>query len=297
MSRTPPDPSLVRGATVLITGAGHGMGALYARRAAREGAASLALWDRDATAIEQLAAELSAQGVDARAYPVDISQQQQIASAAADTRADLGTPTLLVNNAGIVRGAMFWEHDPERDIEQTMLINSLGPMWLTREFLPDMMADASRPRRILNVASAAGTMPNPRMSVYAASKWALYGWSESLRLELERSGHRHLAVTTFCPSYISTGMFDGARGPLLTPVMTPERAVEKAWRAMLRGTPVVMTPWTVKSASMLRGALPTRAWDLVADRIFQVYSSMDQFTGRRTPERSDRRTAPGIGPS
>lgn len=78
-------------------------------------------------------------------------------------------------------------------------------------------------------------------------------------------------------------MFDGARGPLLTPVMTPERAVEKAWTAMLRGTPVVMTPWTVKSASMLRGVLPTRAWDLIADKIFHVYSSMDQFTGRTSP--------------
>ena len=128
----------------------------------------------------------------------------------------------------------FWDHTPDRDIALTMDINALAPMYVTLEFLPDMMADAGRPRRILNVASAAGTVSNPRMSVYAASKWAVIGWSDSLRLELEQQGYGHLKVTTFCPSYISTGMFEGARGPLLTPLMTPEDAVDRAWRATAR---------------------------------------------------------------
>jgi short-subunit dehydrogenase len=118
------------------------------------------------------------------------------------------------------------------------------------------------------------------MSVYAASKWAMIGWSESLRLELARDGHAHIAVTTFCPSYISTGMFEGARGPLLTPIMTPARAARAAWEGMLAGRPLVSKPWTVKLAMALRGVLPTRVWDLIADRVFHVYSSMDRFTGR-----------------
>ncbi|MBN9612755.1 MAG: SDR family NAD(P)-dependent oxidoreductase, partial [Actinobacteria bacterium] len=189
-------------------------------------------------------------------------------------------PDILINNAGIVRGALFWEHDPERDIELTMQINTLAPMWLTREVLPTMIADGSRPKRILNIASAAGTLANPRMSVYAASKWAMIGWSESLRLELVRAGHGHVAVTTFCPSYISTGMFAGARGPLLTPIMRPGDAVRAAWRGMLAGNPIVSKPWTVKLARALRGVLPTRACDAIADRVFHVYSSMDRFTGR-----------------
>jgi all-trans-retinol dehydrogenase (NAD+) len=79
------------------------------------------------------------------------------------------------------------------------------------------------------------------MSVYAASKWAVIGWSDSLRLELEQQGHHHLKVTTFCPSYISTGMFEGARGPLLTPLMTPEDAVGRAWRAAA-GQPQLIAP-------------------------------------------------------
>lgn len=215
-----------------------------------------------------------------RGYVVDIADRDAVAEAAIRARDELGAPDILINNVGIVRGALFWEHDPERDIEQTMRVNALAPMWLTRAVLPDMIADTSRPKRILNIASAAGTLANPRMSVYASSKWAMIGWSESLRLELARTGHAHIAVTTFCPSYISTGMFEGARGPLLTPIMRPIAAARAAWEGMLAGTPIVSKPWTVKLAMALRGVLPTRVWDVVAGRIFGVYSSMDRFTGR-----------------
>lgn len=279
---------MMRGATVLITGAARGMGELYARRAAREGAAAIALWDVDTARADALAAELArtpatVRGGSAprvRVFTVDVSDREAIRRGVADTRAELGDPDVVINNAGIVRGALFWEHDPEQDIERTMRINTLGPMWLTREVLPAMIADTSRPKRILNIASAAGTLANPRMSVYASSKWAMIGWAESVRLELAGEGHRHVAVTTFCPSFISTGMFAGARGPLLTPIMTPQRAVRDAWNGMLAGTPMVLRPWTVKLAMAFRGVLPTRAWDVVAGRVFRVYSSMDRFTGR-----------------
>lgn len=276
-----PDPSAVlSGARVLITGAARGMGALYARRAAEGGAAAIALWDLDETLARELAAELARPGLAVEAFAVDVSDLDAIRAGVEATRAAFGGIDILVNNAGIVRGIPFWEHDAVRDIELTMRINTLGPMWLTRELLPDMMADTGRPKRILNIASAAGTLPNPNMSVYASSKWAMIGWSESMRLELARLGHPHVKVTTFCPSYVSTGMFEGARGPLWTPIMTPEQAVGAAWTGMLRGTPMVLRPWTVKLAMALRGVLPTRWWDGAAAHVFQVYSSMDKFTGR-----------------
>ncbi|NLA64877.1 MAG: SDR family NAD(P)-dependent oxidoreductase, partial [Leucobacter sp.] len=144
-----------------------------------------------------------------RAFAVDLGDLDSIRDAVARTVDELGAVDVLVNNAGIVRGALFWEHDSANDIELTMRVNSLGPMWLARELLPAMLEDRSRPKRILNIASAAGTLANTRMSVYAASKWAMSGWSDALRLELARSGYDHIAVTTFCPSYISTGMFAG----------------------------------------------------------------------------------------
>ena len=268
-------------ALVLVTGAARGMGELYARRAVSAGARAVALWDIDEDAATALAADLARSGVGVRAYRVDVSRQEDIVAGLERVRTDFGSPDIVINNAGIVRGAPFLEHDPVRDIEGTMRVNTLAAMWLTREVLPDMIADASRPKRILNIASAAGTLANPNMSVYAASKWAMIGWSESVRLELAAHDYRHIAVTTFCPSYISTGMFEGARGPLLTPIMTPRRATKAAWNGMLRGTPMVLRPWTVKLSMALRGVLPTRAWDVVADRVFHVYSSMDEFTGRK----------------
>lgn len=275
-----PKPSRsVSGAVVVITGAARGMGELYARRAAAEGAAALALWDVDPDRTANLAAELSAQVPAVRAYLVDLADRDAVRNAAERMLTELGVPDVLVNNAGVVRGATFWEHDPERDIEGTMRVNSLAPMWLTRALLPAMLADGARPKRILNIASAAGTLANPNMSVYAASKWAMLGWSESLRLELDRETSGRVAVTTFCPSYVSTGMFAGARGPLMTPIMTPETAVDAAWSGMLAGTPLVTAPWTVRLSMALRGILPTRAWDVVAGRVFRVYASMDHFVG------------------
>ena len=256
-----------------------GMGRLYALRAAREGAAVVVLWDVDADGLAQTAAEVTALGARAVVRRVDLASREAIAEAAAEAQAE-GPLTLLINNAGIVRGALFWDHDPARDIALTMDINALAPMYVTHAFLPAMMADGSRPRRILNIASAAGTVSNPRMSVYAASKWAVIGWSDSLRLELEQQGHDHLKVTTFCPSYISTGMFAGARGPLFTPLMTPDDAVNRAWRATVAGQPQLIAPATAQLGKVLRGLLPVRAWDFVGGKVFGIYTTMDKFTGR-----------------
>ncbi|MFQ4147473.1 SDR family NAD(P)-dependent oxidoreductase [Arthrobacter sp. LAPM80] len=274
-------PFTLTGKTVLITGAGMGMGRLYALRAAREGAATIVLWDVNPDAMRDVGREVGALGARAVEQQVDVSELASIQAAAQTLREVNGieSPDLLVNNAGIVRDGPFWEHDSEKHTRAVMNINALAPMFVTAEFLPSMMRKGAD-QRILNIASAAGTLANPNMSVYAASKWAVIGWSDSLRLELERSGSA-VKVSTFCPSYISTGMFAGATGPLLTPIMSPETAVDRAWQAMLKGTPIRLTPWTAKLAMALRGVLPTRAWDAVAGNVFKVYNSMDHFTGRQ----------------
>lgn len=269
----------VHGARVLITGAASGMGLLYARRAAREGASAIVLWDRDKPGLERAAQALKGRSRILTKH-VDLSDLTSITDAAMQTIDEIGAPDVLINNAGIVSGnAYFWETDSIRDTEQTIRVNTLAHMFVTREFLPAMISDASRPKRILNVASAAATVSNPRMSVYAASKWAMYGWSDSLRLELKQAGHHHITVTTFCPSYVSTGMFAGARGMFLTPVIQPEVAVQAAWTAMLNAKPVQLTPWAVNLAKVLKGILPVRAWDPLAKRM-GIYRSMDTFTGR-----------------
>ncbi|MGN6200565.1 SDR family oxidoreductase [Humibacter sp.] len=273
----------VRGARILITGAASGMGRLYAERAVLEGAASVVLWDVDRAALDEVAEVLRAvaePGTSIHPYVVDLAEMGAIAQAAHKVRRLAGDPDILINNAGIVRGALFWEHDNGDDTRKIMQVNALAPMYVTREFLPSMIKDAYRAKRIVNIASAAGLLSNPRMSVYAASKWAVIGWSDSLRLELEREDHGNVKVTTVAPSYIDTGMFQGARGPLLTPIMRPEYVVDKVWDAMLAGRPLLTLPKSVALARALKGILPVRAWDAVAGPVFGVYSSMDDFVGR-----------------
>lgn len=269
----------VSGKLVLITGAAMGMGRMYAERALTEGARALVLWDVDEVRLEVTREALAASGASVHAYPVDLSEPAAITDAAARVLGEVGVPEVLINNAGIVRSSWFWEEDPKAATEATIRVNALAPMLVARAFLPAMI-EAGAEARILNVASAAGTLANPRMATYAASKWAVMGWSDSLRLELVKAGHEHVKVTTFAPSYIDTGMFAGARGPALTPIMKPEFAVHKAWRAMLRGTPVLYLPWSVGLAKAMRGVLPTRAWDLIGGKWLGVYRSMDEFRGR-----------------
>lgn len=268
----------VAGKTVLVTGAAMGLGKLFARTALREGAAHVVLWDVNDGALKDTAAELEAAGGTVHAYVVDVSSADSVASAAAQVRAEIGDVHVLVNNAGIVRGnGYFWENRT-RDVEQTMQINGIGPMLVLREFLPAMITSGQE-CRVMNVASSAGLNAVPRLAAYCGSKWAAIGWSDSVRLELVQAGHRHVRVTTVCPTYINTGMFDGAKGIFLTPMLEQEEVVAGAWRAMLRGRPFVIVPWTSRVNKVVTGILPVRARDAWLRRT-GVYTSMAQFTGR-----------------
>jgi all-trans-retinol dehydrogenase (NAD+) len=116
------------------------------------------------------------------------------------------------------------------------------------------------------------------MAAYCGSKWAAVGWSDSVRLELEQAGHKHVRVTTVCPTYINTGMFDGAKGILLTPMLEQEQVVSGAWREMLKGGPFLIIPWTSRLNKVLSGVLPVKLRDVWMSRA-GVYNSMADFTG------------------
>lgn len=270
----------VAGKKVLITGAAMGMGKIYAELAVQEGAAAVVLWDINEQALNATAAGLRAEGGKVQSYVVDVSKLEAITAAAAQVKQEVGDIDILFNNAGVVRGKYFWEHDHLKDTLFTMSINALAPMYIAREFIPSMIQNKGTEARIINIASAAGTVANPRMSVYCASKWSAIGWSDSLRLELVQAGHAHVKVTTVCPSYISTGMFEGAKGPLMTPLMTPEYVVEKVWAAMKKGKPMLLMPWTVTLGVVCKGLFPLWLWDWVADHIFGIYKTMEEFKGR-----------------
>ena len=275
----------VKDKRVLVTGAAMGMGRLFAERAIAEQAAAVVLWDVNESALNDTLTELAGGPAEVSGYIVDVGDAAAVADTAAAVLDDLDRIDVLINNAGVVRGnKYFWETDLERDTKSTIDINTLGPMYVAHEFLPAMIAEPGE-CRMLNLASAAGFTPNPRMAVYAASKWAVIGWSDSVRLELKQAGLDHVKVTTVCPYYVRTGMFDGARSAPLLPILDPAEVVEEAWAAMLAGRPFVVMPKTVMLSEMLKGVVPTGVRDFIADHVIGVYHTMEDFTGRTEPPR------------
>jgi len=275
----------VAGKRVLVTGGAMGMGRLFAERAIAEDAATVVLWDVNQAALADTVAELSGGSTEVSGHTVDVGDAAAVAEAAAALLAHHERIEILVNNAGVVRGnRYFWETDVERDTKLTIDVNTLAPMYVAHAFLPAMLG-APGECRMLNLASAAGFTANPRMAVYAASKWAVIGWSDSVRLELKQAGHDHVKVTTVCPYYVRTGMFEGAKSAPLLPILDPAEVVDKSWSGMLAGRSFVVLPKTVMLSEVLKGVLPIGVRDFIADRIIGVYHTMEDFTGRTEPPR------------
>ncbi len=279
----------VMGKNVLVTGGAMGMGRLFAERAIADGASAVVLWDVDEQALDDTLADLGDGSAEISGHMIDVSDAEAVARTAESVLRELDRIDVLVNNAGVVRGNhYFWETDLERDAKLTIDVNTLAPMYVAHAFLPAMIG-APGECRLLNLASAAGFTPNPRMAAYAASKWAVIGWSDSVRLELQQAGHDHVKVTTVCPYYTDTGMFEGAKSAPLLPILDPNEVVDEAWKATLAGRPFVVLPRTVQLSEMLKGVVPTGVRDFLADRVFGVYHTMEDFTGRTEP---DERAAP-----
>lgn len=265
---------------VLITGGAQGIGKLLAKRCFEEKAHKVIIWDINERNLETTKAEFAKYGWEPATYVVDVANIEDIQENAEEVLRTHGTVDILFNNAGIVVGKPFNEHS-HRDIQKTIDINVSGVMHVALEFINGMIEQQEG--HIINIASAAGLMANPNMSVYASSKWAVVGWSESVRIEMEKND-TGVKVTTVMPGYINTGMFDGVKSPKLTPVLEPDYVVEKIIKAVKNNEIILQEPFMVRTVPMLRGILPPRIFDFIADKLFGVYNTMDKFTGRPADE-------------
>jgi len=268
--------SSISGKIVLITGGASGIGKLMGERVLKEGAKQLVIWDIDKTNLDKTSEEFKTQNFNVLSYLIDISNTESVIETARKVKEDAGTIDILINNAGVVVGKNFVEHT-HNDIAFTMSINADAMMHITLEFLPDMIKKGSG--HIVNIASAAGYVGNPKMSVYSASKWAALGWSESLRIELEKTG-KDLHVTTVTPYYINTGMFDGVKTNFLLPMLNPGKVTDAIIKAIKSNNLFVRKPFLIKLTPFVKGILPARAFDWFGGKFLGVYSTMNTFTGR-----------------
>lgn len=261
---------------VLITGGCSGIGKIMARKSLERGASNLIIWDINEEGLAKTKEEFANFGKEISTYKVDVSNLDEIKIAAQRVRTEVGKVDILINNAGIVVGKYFHEHTHEQ-IQKSLLINANALMHITLEFLPEMMKENSG--SICNIASSAGLISNPKMSVYAASKWAVNGWSDSLRLEMQQLG-KNISVTTIMPFYINTGMFDGVKSKLL-PILEPEPTSERIIKAIEKGTKILAMPLPYWFIRFSQGILPIPAFDWVMKNVFGIYDTMKDFTGRK----------------
>lgn len=258
--------------TVLITGGASGIGKLMGKMALNEGA-RLIIWDVNLQNLNQTLAEFRQLSLNVYGYEVDVSDNEQINDQTNHIIEEFGGVDILINNAGIVVGKYFHEHSA-KDIRNTMAINSDAPMFITQAFMPGMISRNSG--HICNIASSAGLVSNPKMSVYCASKWALTGWSDSLRLEMKQL-NKNIRVTTVTPYYIDTGMFDGVKS--IIPIIKPETAARKIIKGIKKNKIFVSMPWSVNFVRFGQGIMPIRFFDWFIGNVMGVYHTMSDFTG------------------
>ncbi len=260
--------------TVLITGGASGIGRIMVRLML-ERKAKVIIWDIDQEGIDRTIAEFSSKG-EISGYKVDVSNLGQIQDTAKKVKSEMGVVDVLVNNAGIVVGKYFNEHTPS-DISRTMEINATAPMFVAMEFLNGMLDQNAG--HICNIASSGGLVSNPKMSVYAASKWSLIGWSDSLRLEM-RQMDKKVNVTTIMPYYINTGMFDGVKSKI--PILEPEATALTIVKAIEKNKKLISIPgYIYRFTRFGQAVMSINVFDWFAGDILGIYKTMEHFTGRR----------------
>lgn len=188
-----------RDKVVLITGGSRGLGLELAREFAAAGA-RIAICGRDAedlhTAVEDLAGRGAREVV---AVPCDVTDQHQVSRMVGEVVARLGGIDVVVNNAGTITVAPL-EHMTLADYGDAMRTHFYGPLYVTTVALPHLRARGGG--RIVNISSIGGKVAVPHLLPYSASKFALTGWSEGLRAELQKD---NIYVTTVCPGLMRTG--------------------------------------------------------------------------------------------
>jgi all-trans-retinol dehydrogenase (NAD+) len=259
---------------VLVTGGARGLGLALGRAFAERGS-EVVLTDLDEEGLAEAREVLSAAGRLCRSYSLDVTDLEAISELRARLHREAGKIDFLVNNAGVVFGGPFLEVPLEHHLK-TYQVNVQGVVAMSHAFLPDLIDSPSG--HLVNIASASGFIGLPNGSTYASSKWAVIGFSESIRQELKRGGHRYVGVTTVCPSYVDTGMFEGVKAPLLTRFLNPEELAEKVLDAVEHNRAFVLEPWLVKLTPLLAGALPTGLGDLLADTL-GASASMERWQG------------------
>ncbi len=208
----------IKGKVVIVTGASSGIGEATARQFGREGA-KVVLAARRVDRLESLAQEITAlnTGAETLVVQADLTKLDDILKLVNETMTKFGRVDVLVNNAGFGRLDWLENLDPVKDIQAQFDVNVMGVIQTTRQVLPIMMKQRSG--HIINMGSMAGLVGTPTYTIYAATKHAVHGFSESLRREVKPWG---IDVSTIYPGGVVTEFAQHAGIKRKTKATTPK---------------------------------------------------------------------------
>ena len=266
---------------ILITGGASGIGKIMARIALQKGANCVAVWDISEKNIADTLAEHQSYG-NIKAYKVDVSSSQMVEDTYRQVVSELGQVDIVIQCAGIVTSNNTFNNNTIDEIDRTMKINAIAPMYVGLCALKDMVARDNG--HLVTITSAAGMLSMPKMSIYSASKWCAIGWSDSVRLELQRM-KSHVRITTVAPYFINTGMFNGVRSKVF-PILNPEKTAAKIIKSIELNKTFAGIPFSFHFIRLMEGMLPQAVFDWFYGDVFGIYNVMDHFTGREnlTPQ-------------
>jgi len=261
---------------VFITGAASGIGRLIAFEFAKRKVKHIIICDIQEEALKNTEKELK-NLVNVSSFKCDITDRKEVYDLAKKISQDIGDVTILVNNAGTVTGKNIMECSDEQ-ILNTFQVNTISHFWTVKAFLPAMYK--KNRGHIVTIASVAGTVGSAKLSDYCASKFAAFGFDESLRLEFNKCG-RDIKTTCICPFFINTGMFEGVKSKFryLLPILEPSDVASRTVEAVETNEEVVIMPRFCYITLFARALLPTKAFDEVG-KFFGNTTYMDNFTGR-----------------
>jgi NAD(P)-dependent dehydrogenase (short-subunit alcohol dehydrogenase family) len=197
--------SAVGGKVCVVTGAGSGIGRALALGLARRGA-KLAISDVDQTGLDGTAAAVRAAGAPVHAQVVDVSDREAMTAYAGAVTEHFGVVHQVYNNAGIAHSGSVLESDYS-EYDRVFGVNLWGVIHGTKAFLPHIIASGDG--HVVNVSSLNGFMAQNDMSHYCTTKFAVRGFTETLRIEMLQAGHR-VGVTVVHPGGIKTNIANAA---------------------------------------------------------------------------------------
>ncbi|TXM60029.1 SDR family NAD(P)-dependent oxidoreductase [Methylobacterium sp. WL120] len=257
--------------TAVVTGAASGIGRALAVGLAARGC-NLALADRNVAGLEETEQVIATNRVRISRHALDVADREAVAALPAAVEAAHGGLDLLVNNAGVAVGGTF-DDVTEADFEWLFEINFWGVVRMTRAFLPLLRAQPEA--RIVNLSSLYGLIAPPGQTAYAASKFAVRGFSQALAHELAGSS---VGVTVVHPGGVATSVADSARLPAhMTPdeaargraaansllKLPPERAAAIILAAVERRQGRVLVGTDAKLVALIERLVPVSYWSLI----------------------------------